>query len=340
MTAAYCAYMLDREPTGEEASRAWDAVSKPLLDSLNDPYLPFMMSQCLDPLASYVNQNHDLSLALSSTHAYEVVIKYLKAHPLDRDVQLKYLPWLAVAASSACPECAAVMDNLGGFECFSAALRNFPDDAGLEAAAWAGLSDLSHGAQGAAAVINQEGPFKGVDLIMQRLRAHPEPHWGEMSTHLTVKYGIMRSIDGILRHDDGSRAYTSHFLQAGLVEQVLRSMAAEADLRATQHVGCEVMRRLLDCDASVSVSLIDGGAVELLRSAMHRFHDDDRTPSVGGLCKAPGPCFTVFPLCSKVLLALGLAHQSIAVAAGVDERNRAHREASRSVATAITDMQK
>lgn len=192
--------------------------------------------------------------------------------------------------------------KLGGFDILHNAVDKYPSDGSVQMSAWRGFSDHSHTDLGAVIIANYGGPLKGIEWLMQKLRAHPEPHFGISGDGLDCHYEIMQVVNGLLSVDKYN-VYGQALMKEGLIDLVSHAMQVDSDLRGTQHVNCEVINGLLRHHPSLKSTLTKGpqSIMDLTIRAIQRFHDDDPTPWGANTI---GQSYPVIPPCIDVLKAI------------------------------------
>mmetsp|Transcript_97919 Transcript_97919/g.227054 ORF Transcript_97919/g.227054 Transcript_97919/m.227054 type:complete len:378 (-) Transcript_97919:83-1216(-) len=196
-------------------------------------------------------------------------------------------------------------------------IENFKDKPEVMATAWRGLAHHANSRVGANLVANMGGPMRGVDFIVEQMRAHPEPHLGESPEHLTLTHEILQTVSSMLEHDDPDYTfqyvYGSAFLRAGLPEQLLHAMRSESGLRGTQEVACNCMEWLFENSPEAMLKFLEGGVVAQLVSTMGAFrHKTDPAPAPMCSGWTMSDVFTVAPSCSRVLEAITVAFPEVA----------------------------
>lgn len=165
---------------------------------------------------------------------------------------------------------------------------------------WRGFSDQSHTQKGAAKICNYGGPNRGLEQFAEHLRRHNVPHDVLCADRLTLNYETIQVINGCLSWDDDVKhAYTQMLAQSDYPMQVVRAMQNEADIRATQEVGCFSLARILK-NAPSSVERVNPADVrKAISSAIMRHSVPDLTPFHFGITY--GQAYPVVSSCGEAL---------------------------------------
>lgn len=193
---------------------------------------------------------------------------------------------------------------LGGFDVLHEAVEKWSTDGAVQMSAWRGFSDHAHTELGAAIIANMGGPLKGITWLMQKLRDHPEAHYGMSADTLDCHYEILQVVNGLL-DVDYLNIYGPELLRVGLLDLLHHAMEVDFDLRASQSTCCEVMSRLLLRNPGLKLKLAHGphAVVDKIADTIQRFRNDDPTPWGQSTL---GKNYPVIPQCALVLEQIAL----------------------------------
>lgn len=189
----------------------------------------------------------------------------------------------------------------GGYDILFRALHDF-DDPTVQMQTLRGLSDQSWTELGSQHITNHGGPNRGVEYLVELLRAHPVAKTAYCADQLTYQYEALQCLAGLLFNDANGTAGAAA-VQAGLIEGAVHALEAEADLRPTQHTACAALQYLLVNAGAAAGGYVkrlrELGAPELLQKAVATYSVDDPTPFIFGVTY--GELYPVAPQCEFVL---------------------------------------
>jgi len=250
---------------------------------------------CINWLGTAAVFNRPMTLMINRTNAMKNTVEFLRANVDDWDAgQISN----NIASMSTQQDVVGKTVQLGGIDVLFDYLDRWQTDAHATLMAWAGLSDPSHAAVGARAIADHGGYHKGIDFVIQKIHSYPA-HFGASPDTLTVRYESLQIVNGMLEHDE-TNEYAHAFLEKGLLQEVIKTMEEESDMRAATSVCCSILWALLGRGNGPTMmpTLQKRGVVDLINKAFTTFHEDFPMPWNG---MTVGQAYKVIPECSMVL---------------------------------------
>lgn len=251
---------------------------------------------CIPFLGELAVFNRPMTLLLNRTDAMKNTIEFLRGHVGDKSAARVSNN---IASMSTLPEIVPYVVQLGGIDVLFDYLEHWTEDAETILMVWAGLSDPSHGVEGARAIADHGGHNRGLGYILKKIKSYL-PHFGKRREDtLTVRYESLQIVNGMLGNDV-SNEYARAFLDGGLLKEITRTLKNEHDMRAANSVCCHMLNALFAHGNGKEIvpALLSSGIVGIINTAFTTFHDDYPMPWNGGTV---GQAYPVIPECSETL---------------------------------------
>lgn len=255
-------------------------------------------------LRKFQNILHDArrGVWMAKSQGQEAIMAYMRRNAKDRDAQFNGV--FLIGGTYGVPEAVTnKTSELGGFAYLFDVIKYFPYDIDLQMQTWRALSDPAYTPKGAAAIAHNGGPYEGIRYMVKEMKEHHKGHEAVgPSDKLDLLYEIMQVSAGTLQVNE---KFAGMFLQEGFTSEIVHAMTVEQDLRGTQDVACKCMSKLAKTKWA-AVSLMNQGAVALMKKAMTTFHDYDSTP-FGPPGHTLGNEYPVIPFCAETLRLMAVA---------------------------------
>mmetsp|Transcript_125114 Transcript_125114/g.348149 ORF Transcript_125114/g.348149 Transcript_125114/m.348149 type:complete len:402 (+) Transcript_125114:101-1306(+) len=223
-----------------------------------------------------VQYDHDRSLAVYNTSPslWPALVAWTKRvmgnHELLRTSLVMYA---GVYGAPPSDDALYALDEAGGFDVMFDVLENNSTDLVVAQAAWAGLSDnVGNSRAGSMLVADHGGPSKGLDFLVKLLKAYHGQHAYQPGMPFGIRYESLHVVNEILRHDDENKTWLKVALGAGYLEEAVVTMREEPGDRRTQENACDAIALMTTDNATGQKLLRELGAIELMASAIDRFH--------------------------------------------------------------------